>query len=303
MRKRLGFVLLLGLIIFSTRAHAQGETKLESVNIGLWSEFDQPSMLVIHEFVVAKDTTLPAKVTVRFPREGNLMAVAVNNNGNLVNTNFEGPTEQGNWQTIIVPVQSYDPYRVEYYQPLARDGNKRQFKYEWRGDYSVNIFSVQTLLPADSTNVITSPTLSNTGTSTDGLNLVGEVSRNGLNLGQSYEFTMEYTRASDAVTNSKQAAGVQPSEPIGPNTQGRVSMDKLPWIIGGVGLALIAIALFTYWRSTQGKNNSPARARAHRRSQQEEEDTNVDVYCHECGTRAHSGDRFCRTCGSRLRIE
>ena len=52
-------------------------------------------------------------------------------------------------------------------------------------------------------------------------------------------------------TKPPNSANIQPSEPIGPNTEGRVSIDNLPWIIGGIGLALIGLALFFYWRSTQ----------------------------------------------------
>jgi hypothetical protein len=61
---------------------------------------------------------------------------------------------------------------------------------------------------------------------------------------------------------------------------------------------LIAIALFSYWRSTQSSEEKPQRRRHHQNEAESEQ-----AYCHECGARAHAGDRFCRTCGSRLRIE
>jgi hypothetical protein len=86
------------------------------------------------------------QVTLRFPKEGNLVAVAVETNGDLLNKNFEGPEEQGNWQQIKINVDSYDPHRIEYYQPLTRDGNKRQFKYQWFGDYYVKEFQLAMLV-------------------------------------------------------------------------------------------------------------------------------------------------------------
>jgi hypothetical protein len=123
MRKWLVFVLLFGLIIFPSSAGARVETKLDSLNIELWSEYDQPSMLVINEFVVSQDTALPASVTLRFPKEGNLFAVAVeNNDGKLYNKDFVPPAVLGDWQTITINVDSYQPHRIEYYQPLRRDG-------------------------------------------------------------------------------------------------------------------------------------------------------------------------------------
>jgi hypothetical protein len=293
------FTLLLGLMVFPAAVSAQGGTKLETINIELWSEFDKPSMLVISEFVVSQDTALPAKVTMRFPKEGNLIAVASERNGGLFNSDFEGPVEQENWQTITMNVQSYDPHRVEYYQPLMRAGDQRQFTYQWFGDYYVKQFDLNMLVPADSTNLVTTPPLSNTEISIDNLHLIGTVSQSSMKMGQSFEFDLKYERSSDALANPNQTNQVQPSEPIGPNTAGRVSVNRLPWLIGGMGLALIIIALWAYWRSTQSSDHKPRR----RRASHVKEGQADQIYCHECGARAHASDRFCRTCGSRLRVE
>jgi len=304
MRKWLVFVLLLGLILFPSAADAQGGTKLKSINVELWSEYDQPSMLVIHEFVLAESATLPAKVTLRFPKDGHLIAVAFNSAGELLNAEFEGPKEQGDWQIVILTVRSLDPHRIEYYQPLAREGNKRQFSFEWFGDYSVQDFNLSILIPLDSKNIITAPGLSDTNISQDGLHLIGAITRGKLKMGQSYEFQIEYTRESESVTSPTQNVDIQPSSPVGPNTPGRVSSDNLPWIIGGFGLGLIVVVLFAYLHTSRSRAQPPAlsaRSRQHRSHR--EEDTSEQVYCHECGARANAGDRFCRTCGSKLRIE
>lgn len=301
MRKWLVFVLLLMLMIFPSAAGAQGGTKLDAIHVELWSEYDQPSMLVINQFIVSKDTTLPTEVTLRFPKEGNLVAVAVQTNDGLYNKDFKGPDQQGNWQQITVKVESYDPHRIEYYQPLTRDGNKRQFNYEWFGDYSVKEFTVTMLVPADSTELITSPVLQSTSTSTDGSTISGSVTKNDLKMGNSFQFQLEYQRTSDdlILTNPGQVEQVKPSGSVDENTPGRVSITNLPWIIAGFGLALIVIALFSYWRSTQSGEANPRR----RHRPQAEEPGDAQAYCHECGARAHAGDRFCRTCGSRLKIE
>jgi hypothetical protein len=300
MPKWLVFTVLVGLMVFHSSAGAQGETKLESINIELWSEYDQPSMLVIYEFIVSQDTPLPAEVTLRFPKNSNLVAVAVKNNGELFNKDFTPPVEQGNWQTIKIKAESYDPHRIEYYQPLTMDGNKRQFKYQWFGDYYVKEFTVTGLIPADSTELVTSPVLENTATTPDGLLTTGTVTKNDLKMMNSFQFELEYQRTSAALTKPDQAtAQVEPVTPVDVNTPGRVSITNLPWIIGGFGLALIGIALFSYWRSTQSSESQPRKRRRPKPEAEEE----GQAYCHECGARAHSGDRFCRTCGSRLRVE
>ena len=300
MRKWLVFVLLLGILIFATPAGAQGGVKLNTVNIGLWSEYDQPSMLVIHEFLLDESTALPAKVTIRFPKDGNLIAAAYkdpNQNGQLITTEVQNPETEGAWQTVTLNVESYVPYRIEYYQPLTRAGNERSFTYQWFGDYPVGEFNLAAQIPSDSTNISADPAFTGT-TQQDGF-LVGTLTQNDLQIGQAGAFKLSYERGSETVSKPANSANIQPSAPIGPNTSGRVSTDNLPWIIGGLGLALIGVALFFYWRSTQAPEGKSRRRRSG--SSQEQEEAGEQAYCHECGTRANPGDRFCRTCGSKLR--
>lgn len=297
MRMWLAVTLLLGLLLLPSPARAQGGIKLDAMNVELWSEYDQPTMLVINQFIVSQDTPLPATVTLRFPKNANLVAVAVESNGELFNKDFTGPVEQGEWQTITINAETRDPHRVEYYQPLTRDGNQRQFKYQWFGDYDVKQFAVTILIPADSTNVITSPVLQKMETAADQSTIFGTVVKNELNMGNSFQFDLTYQRTSETLVKPDQSQ-VQPSEPVNENTPGRVSIKNLPWIIGGFGIALIAIALLSYWRSTQSSEAKPRRRRRH----QVQEEGNEQPYCHECGARANPGDRFCRTCGSRLRV-
>jgi hypothetical protein len=302
MRKWLVFVLLLGILVFATPAGAQGGVNLKAVNIGLWSEYDQPSMLVIHEFLLDESTPLPAKVTIRFPKDGNLTAAAYTNEaGQPITTEIESSETEGNWQTVTLNVDQYLPYRIEYYQPLERDGNKRSFNYQWFGDYPVQNFSLVAQIPSDSTNISSDPAFTNTTISDQNKVFIGTITQNDLKIGQAGDFKLSYERESETITKPANSANIQPSEPIGPNTDGRISTDNLPWIIGALGLALIGLALFFYWRSTQVPEQKSRRRRRSGSSQEQEAD-GEQAYCHECGTRAHAGDRFCRTCGSKLRV-
>ena len=237
-----------------------------------------------------------------YTAKGNLVAVAVENNGELFIKDFTGPVEHGDWQTITIKAESFSPHRIEYYQPLDIEGNKRQFKYQWFGDYPVQQFIVTILIPSDSTDLVTSPALDRTEPVANGTMTSGTVTRNDLLMGHSFQFELEYQRTSTALTKPDQPtaqAAVQPVSPVNEDTPGRVSIANLPWIIGAFGLALIGIALYSYWRSTQTSDSEP-RKRAHRKVDEAEVG---QAYCHECGTRAQGGDRFCRTCGSRLRAE
>ena len=306
MRKWSIFILLCGFVLFPSTAGAQGGTQLQAVNVELWSEYDQPSMLVIEEFVVTENTALPAEVTLRFHKDAHLIAVAFTSEGQLLNAEFNGPRDHGDWQVLDVNVRTRDIYRIEYYQPLIQEGNKRKFSFEWLGDYSVKQFNLSAFIPSDSANIVTSPVLSSQSSLPKGLYLTNEEGFGKIRMGESYEFDIEYTRDSTILTNATQGVEVQASDPVGPNTPGRTSIDKLPWIIGGFGLALIAVILFlfSYWRSMQSEIHAAAtlaRKKLGRRRGKKGE--NVQIYCHECGTRAQTGDRFCRVCGNKLRVE
>jgi hypothetical protein len=293
------FFTLLIILILPAGARAQGGVRLEFLNVELWSEYDQPSMLVINEFAVAPNTTLPVEVKWRFPQAANLVAVAYENDGFLLNSPFESSAEQGDWQTISLQVDSYDTYHIEYYQPLEREGRIRMFDFKWIGDYGVNELRLSVSLPQDSVDIVTTPALSQMEVQADRGLLFGTASKSGLRMGSTYKFDMQYARDSETLTDPNQANQVNPSEALNTETEGRVSINNLPWIIGVIGIVLIAIALSLYWRSAQTTSTASIRSRFRRGGSKE--DSGEPIYCHECGTRSTPGDRFCRTCGSRLR--
>lgn len=294
--------LLIVLVLLPSPASAQGETKLEAISIELLSEYDRPSMLVIYQFLVSQETPLPAEIKLRIPKDVNVVAVAVETNGDLFNKNITSRVEQGNWQFITIQAETYEPHRIEYYQPLNQEGDKREFKFQWYGGYSVKEFNINLLIPSDSTGLVTSPALQETVTTPDGDWIAGKVTKTDLKMMSSFHFELEYQRTSTALVKPEKAtAQIVPATPVDENTPGRVSITNLPWIIGAFGLALIVIALFSYWRSTQTSESQPRRRRRYKTVAVEQEEG--QAYCHECGTRAHPGDRFCRTCGSRLRVE
>jgi hypothetical protein len=98
---------------------------------------------------------------------------------------------------------------------------------------------------------------------------------------------------------------VRSTEPLANNTVWPIDLQSiLPWILGVLGLGLIVGGGLWYWQS--GKQDKPPKRR--RRSRASHEESTVigieqGVYCHQCGKRAASGDRFCRSCGTKLRVE
>jgi len=80
---------------------------------------------------------------------------------------------------------------------------------------------------------------------------------------------------------------------------------RLPYILGGVGLVLIAAGAIVYVRfKRQDYATSQPRKRKRRRKTTGESREEVDaspVYCHLCGVQAGASDHYCRRCGAQLR--
>jgi hypothetical protein len=300
MRKWITLLVLGILFALPSLAAAQGEFHLATLNIKLWPEYDQPNMLVIYDFQLTPDATLPARVTFHIPPGVNVLAVASLENGGLVNASYEGPTLEGDWQTLTILVTSQTSYHFEYYAPLNKIGDKRQFSFVWAGDYAVDKFNVSVQQPPEATDLVGNPALQSS-VETDGLTY-HSLSDKILQVGEQFTLSVEYNKASDNLTVP--SSQVQPSAPLTSNTTGRISINNyLPYIIGGIGLLLILGGAGYYFLWNRRESSETPRRRRRRNTSVEEQISGREVYCPQCGERARPGDRFCRICGTRLRQE
>lgn len=296
MRRLINILVLGAFFAFPSFASAQTSLTLSNVTVQLWPEYDQPSMLVIIDFQVASGTPLPADLSFRIPPDANLIAVAsLANDGAFLNAPFDGPQEQGEWQVFTMTVSQNTTHRFEYYQPLTLNGNQRIFSYLWDGAYAVDSFHVSVLEPADTVSLATDPAYIST-VQVNGLTYYGsEIVP--LASGELFALNLQYEKTTTTLV--KQPQGIQPVAPVDESTPGRVSLNNsMPYIIGGFGVVLILGGIMYYFQAGRAPSRRP---RQRRRSQAEADDDGTEAYCPQCGTRARRGDRFCRTCGARLR--
>jgi len=292
LQKWLLLPLLFALLAIPVSINAQGQITFDTVNVQLWPEFDQPAMLVIFDFTLAEDTPLPIDVTLRIPTDANLIAVAYAPAGSLLNVPYQEPSDEGGWQVVTLTVDTAAPYHIEYYAPLTRVDTQREYTYLWPGDYAVGTFNVSVKAPIDTTEISTDPQMRDV-TPEDSSQIHLEWGTSDLEVSEQLPIKITYTKTSDRLGGPIQA------ESVDENTQGRISLSNyLPYILGGLGIFLIVGGGIYFWQTSQGK---PTRRKRHR-SRDEDRDSE-EVYCHQCGKRAQPGDRFCRTCGTRLRKE
>lgn len=298
-------LLVIFLLLLPLGAYAQNEPEMASVLVDLWPEYDQPSMLVIYHLTISPQSNLPLEVQLRIPSDaGAPHAVAVRQpDGSLISVPYTMKVE-GDWTRIIFQATAPE-VQIEFYDPnLVINGSERSYEYTWPGDYSVGSFAIEVQRPAGAEGLQVKPGMIGAKQGSDGLTYynmnVGSLSK-----GQEFKITLTYSKESDVLSVSN--LPVEPSAPLEGSTPVSASLASLlPWILGFLGLVLIIGGGIWYWQSGRQKSLPRKENRKRRRSASPtvtSDDSEASfIYCHQCGKRASSGDRFCRTCGTPLRI-
>jgi len=283
---------------------AQGTPKLKSLGVDLWPEYDKPKVLVIYRIVVSPDTSLPVELTFRIPASaGEPNAVAnLESNGTLTNLNYTRHVEGDS--ALISFTATMPEIQIEYYDPgLVKQGKDRQFEYRWSGDYAVDNMTIQLQQPVGASTASLSPAADSSVAGSDGLTYYTK-QVGALPAGQSFNLDVSYQKSTD--TLSAESLQVQPSAPLAetPPTE-RAIITALPWAVGVLGIALLVGGAFWYWQSGKKRASIQPRRRHAPVAPEPREPALPEgyVYCHQCGNRAGPGDRFCRTCGTKLRLE
>jgi hypothetical protein len=299
---------LLFAISFLMPARAQGEVKLSSLGVDLWPEYDKPTVLVIYHITLPASITLPVDLSFRIPAAaGEPSAVAVRQmtaegQPSLFTIPYKRQVN-GEWGVISLTA-TMPEVQLEYYDPgLVKQDEARQFEYRWPGDYAVDSLNVQVQQPVGASEMSLSPASGAAITGNDGLAYFKK-DVGALKAGQAFSLKVNYKKSGDEL--SAASLQIQPSAPVTSITPGQNTvMSILPWLLGALGLALIGGGGAWYYFSGRKKQENGSRPPRRRRSaaQAEPEEVEGFIYCHQCGKRASPGDRFCRTCGSKLRVE
>lgn len=281
-------------------ASAQTAAELQSLQISIWPEYDQPGVLVIYRMELASSAALPAEVSLRIPTAAvEPHAVAMQDvDGSLVTLNYSTEIEQ-EWTrvTFTTPVPRV---QIEYYDPgLDKQGTQRSFEYRWPGDLAIANLAVEVQQPLGAGQMQITPNMGSGQTGQDGLtyfrSTVGE-----LQSGTAFTLKISYQKATDTLSVTTQP--VTSSGPINSTTPGRTTFQEvLPWVLGGLGMLLIAGGGLWYWQSGRDTAARPVGRRRHTAQPADGGGESDAIYCHQCGRRASAGDVFCRTCGTKLR--
>lgn len=305
MRRWLIPLLLTLALLVPAAVQAQTSISMTEVEIDLWPEYDRSGVLVIYRVTLSPFTSLPVDLSLRIPADaGEPYAVAGRQSeGSLFNIPYTRQVS-GDWANINFTADISE-LQIEYYDPALQITDQlRKYDYTWPGDYATDNLSMSIQQPFDASGMLISPSFGAGITGGDGLTYfnrdVGQLSA-----GQTIEISLQYNKASD--TYSVQSLPVQPSGEIPADNSGsiQVSQSALLILAGILGAALIVGGVLWYRQSGQQTRSAVKRRRrrpAASRATQPGPTDEGGIYCHKCGKRAQAGDRFCRSCGTELRI-
>lgn len=303
MRKYLFALFVICALLLPILGHAQGDLILTTLDVNLWPEYDTPDMLVIYNFELPENTNLPVDVSFRipptagqafgfgyYPKEGSVP----------VQENY-GQKSDGDWLLITFTMRSLRG-TLEYYDPaLPKNGEQRSYMFTWPGDYYVQTMTFIFQEPVTSQDIQLSVPVSDSYIGRNGLQKqiveVGELQPK-----QIYSLEVDYKKSTSRL--SVENMRVEPASPLPEGDQ----KQWLSWVASTfaiIGLLLI-IGILSWYLLSQRRavmvKKAPRQRKPILRSIKPASKEG-SVYCHQCGQRAASGDRFCRSCGRSLRLE
>jgi hypothetical protein len=282
-------------------ARAESNVVLETLTIQLWPDYDQLNVLVIYDFSLDANTTLPAVVHFQMPSNADLAAVAKNSDGGLLTVEHNLSAAQDGGSIVTFTVTDETGYHLEYYLPYTLEGQVRNFVFTWPGDYAVKSFKLALQDPSTATSISTEPSLKDIPPDKNGFVYQ---STSVLKLAAQETFTLKVQYENESDTLSASTLNVQPSSSLTEDVPGQVSlMTYVPWVLAVLAFVLIAGGMGWYWFSSKGSTGfaKPGRRRKAREKPADAAEQDRQIYCHQCGKRAQADDRFCRTCGAELR--
>ncbi len=305
----ISLVLLITLLNVATGYAQNPASTLETLQVELWPDFDQPSVLVLLTGTLPTGTDLPATVTIPLPPEATINAAArIDGLGDFYSIDYDDSIP--GQVTMVVPDSTF---RLEYYAPYSADGNQRSFSYDWQFDFDVEEISASVQQPSRASAISVSPEPTSVNSGQYDLTYHILPTR-AVPAGTTYRIEADYElvrpELSATVIDVQQSNTVSSLEPE--TSTSIIPDDGFNWLlvlaVAGIGLAGAAAVWFVV--SNNRNRRRVVKPRPARRSKKGQarpsassKTAGVAKFCHECGEPAGAGDKFCRNCGTVLKTD
>lgn len=273
---------------------------ISTMKISLWSEYDNPNLLVMYKGRVSSNVKLP--VTIKFSIvpgiEPHVASVTLTNEH--IHDPFDIVNEEGD--TYVSFLLKEREFAIEYYyKAFPPLGSNKSFIYNYKSYYPINSFSYEIQQPISATNFITQPSSIRSVSDSKGilnhLVLTGAVAAG------------EIKTVSVSYFKSSKKTSLQLLE----NPDGKWSTYN---IISIIALAmLVGLLIRSYYKKGRRKGSGIQRAGAKKVAQKvrihnqqgkipteklKYRSDRVPRFCPNCGEKVDTGTNFCGSCGNQL---
>jgi len=205
-------------------------------------------------------------------------------------------------------------FHFEFYLDRAPSGDERTISYKLENPYAVQSLSIAVQQPARATGFTLTPAAEGSQQGSDGLTY-HILNRQNVTAGETIDLVLKYTKLDTGLTAPQLAVTTTDSPVQSGATQTTTTSGSspfLPWLLVGLGVALLAGSL-TYWFLSQRRNVRPSLS-ASGRTASASPGTPASIrpgvphvaaaaqhkaaYCTNCGHPLRAEDRFCSQCGA-----
>lgn len=294
--KRLLPLLLLFALLLPLTSHAQGNTNIDRIEVSLWPDFDDASLLVLVTGTMPANAALPTEITFPLPNGYDRLVVArITADGNLIDD-----IETVKTTNSVIFSSPESRFRIEYYLPYTANGDQRQIDFFWMSpNLDVATFQVAVQEPAMATELTISP------------DPIGEMVGNITGLTEHvlpevalpadtvYEATAEYVANGRLLSIDLINDNSQPATDNGITVLPAANTNNpLILVFGIIGVLLIATAVGWYIITSRQNNKPPQKPKPVRTKQKP---STAASFCHECGSPLAAGAKFCASCGTAVK--
>lgn len=307
--KRTFILLIMLLFLPSTLVKAQTAVTLQSLEVELWPDYDREAVLVLLTGTLPASQPLPVTLTIPLPEGADFNVVARITPDNVMSDQGITPIINENSVTFTL---TESRFRVEFYEPYTANGSQRNFSYNWQSNLiTIDQLNATVQQPFDATQLNTVPPATNIGEGQDGLTYY-ELLPQAVPAGDTYTLDVDYTLNTGALTVTFEVNDT-------PTNTDLPFLDAVPveeegfdwqlWLIVLGALILVATAIWFFLSNRQG-NKRPSRPKPIRPMKQSPQKTAVSPtsspkakanFCHKCGEPLQKSDKFCRSCGTKVK--
>jgi len=284
--------LLLAFLFSAPQGYAETDaTAIETLIVDLWPDYDKASVLVLLTGTLAKESQLPARVTLPLPEAAQINAVArIDTRDGQMKDDILSSPGLGEL-AFITPSPAF---RVEYYLPYTVKDKQRAFDFTWQSGLSVAKFHLKVQKPAAATAFRTVPATATVIQDENGLTYY-TFPVQPLPAGQPFNLHVDYTMdLSQLSVQSLPPANLNPPPAATPAQAPEGPGINWPYLAVVAGSVLVVLAVI--WMVV-AQRAAPRQAVSAGRNEARSEPSK---FCRNCGNALTETDKFCANCGNRI---